>query len=154
MKVVTISAQVKVWVATGLALVALVLVLVGPATRDEDREGSLQAEQPVDISVVQAQIDAEIDSLLAKHAVQVERSRKRTVPQAASEGGVAISRVEREVVVTKSFSVLDFNQQISKLGARYGIVVSARENPKQKTTSMDIRHGETTIESILFITKK
>lgn len=154
MKVVTISVHVKVWVATGLALVALILVLVGPATRDEVREVSLQAEQPVDLRVIQAQIDADIDSLLAKHSVQIERSRKRTVPQAGSGGGAGISRLEREVVVTKSFSVLDFNLQISKLGARYAIVVSARENPKQKTTSMDIRHGETTIQSILFITRK
>ncbi|MEE9225411.1 MAG: hypothetical protein V3U68_04355 [Bacteroidota bacterium] len=154
----SISAQLKVWVAVGLAVISLVLVLVGKVVEDQQTEAEVL--QPLDLSIIQAHIDAEIDSLLVKHSVRVERSRKRTVPQTGIVGGASkrtlsdLSRVEREVVVSKSFSTVDFNRRLSNLGARYGMQVSARENRKLRTTSMDLRYRGTTIETILFVTRK
>ena len=155
MGIPSISARLKIWAAVGLALTSLLLAIVGSSP--EDRQRNPEVLQQLDFHTLQAYLDAGIDSLLMSHDAQIETSRKRTVPQETSvdeapeSDGLELSLVEREVVVSKSFSTLDFNRQLSNLGARYGIRISARENTKRRSTLMDLRYGEATVERIRFI---
>ncbi len=154
MGITSIPVRLKIWAAVGLALTSLLLAIVGNSP--EDRQRDPEVLQQLDFHALQAYIDAGIDSLLMSHDAQIETSRKRTVPQATSvdealeSDGSELSLVEREVVVSKSFSTLDFNRQLSNLGARYGIRISARENTKLRSTLMDLRHGKETVERIRF----
>ncbi len=152
------ATQAKIWAAAGLALVSLALIIASELS--EDREVDAELLQTRDLSIIQAEIDAKIDSLLLEYGAQIQTISMRKIP----EGGVGeapagptvagLNRVEREVRVSRSFSTVDFNRRLSNLVARYGVHVSGRENRELRTTSMDLRIGERLVETIVLVAQK
>ena len=143
--------QRRLIVAGLLVIGALILI---PATRLADRSGKLEkarrgsSRQIVHASQsVQKEIDAVIDTLLARYRIEKEWVKSWQV-QIPEKG---FRRSERRVFVPPDFISLSFNLDLNRMLADCGARAIASERTKESIVTMHVVKEGTVLETLSFV---
>jgi hypothetical protein len=133
----------RLMIASGLALAALVLTvvgLVGPsAFRSAEPESARRAAE--------SGIAASIDSLCPAFGIDAGRIRSWK----ATAAGAPTGRIEEKIPVPEGFRSLEFNHALALRISAFGAGVVATERTKENTVTMHVVRGGVTIRSLSFV---
>jgi len=123
----------RVLAAGALALAALGLFLIH---RTRSSETAISRE--VESQPLMAQVDRDVDTVLARFGIQKEWIRKSQLPIAGS----TLTRIERKITVPPEILAVQVNLALSRMVKKYDGRVVASENSRENTVSIHLEfHG-------------
>lgn len=130
-----------------LVVSALVLFMANRVTEKIEQKSSLREVQ---LRPLLQQVNEVVDTLLDRF--QVDRKWVTSWNVFARDKGFI--RQERRVYVPSKFVSLDFNHDLARELAPYGVRVIASERTREMSVSMHMIHERMVIESITFVLKR
>ena len=130
-----------------LVVCALVLLMANRVTEKIEQKSSLREVQ---LRPLLQQVNDVIDTLLDRYQVE----RKWVTSWNVFTRDRRFIREERRVYVPSRFVSLDFNHDLGRELATYGVRVIASERTKEMSVSMHVIHDGMVIESITFVLKR
>ena len=105
--------------------------------------------EPQDFRTTLKQIDADVDSMLARSGIDQKWIRKQAIPLP----NVNFSRIERRVTVPPEFLPLQLNAALNSRMHRYNGRAVGTEDLKQHTVSIHIEVERVIVQTIILKTK-
>ena len=138
------------WRLVAVGMLAVSSLVLFMASRVSEKTEKKSALKEVQARPLLAQVNSVIDTLFDRYQIDPKWVKTWNV----FTPGKKFIREERRVYVPPRFISLDFNHDLSRTLADYGVQVVATERTKESTVSMHILNDGMIIESISFVVKR